>query len=96
MRDGMEVSDRGYNWSDKLLKLSGQLYAIDEQRGRSAGLLPYQVIIDKTMEFNKYAHMDIPYDVIVRLAQEYKNQRDQVDIFKFLDHLGNRYRWYKA
>lgn len=60
------------------------------------GLLPYQIIIDKTMEFNKYAHMDIPYDVIVRLAQEYKNQRDQVDIFKFLDHLGNRYRWYKA
>ncbi|XP_071137692.1 uncharacterized protein [Mytilus edulis] len=96
MREGMEVSEKGYNWSDKLLKLSGQLYAIDEQRGRSEGLIPYQVMIDKTMEFNKYAHMDIPYDVIVRLAQEYKNQRDQVDIFKFLDHLGNRYRWYKA
>ncbi|XP_052089509.1 uncharacterized protein LOC127726190 isoform X12 [Mytilus californianus] len=96
MREGMEVSEKGYNWSDKLLKLSGQLYAIDEQRGKSEGLIPYQVMIDKTMEFNKYAHMDIPYDVIVRLAQEYKNQRDQVDIFKFLDHLGNRYRWYKA
>ena len=39
MRDGMEVSDKGYNWSDKLLKLSGQLYAIDEQRGRSAGTI---------------------------------------------------------
>lgn len=37
MREGMEVSEKGYNWSDKLLKLSGQLYAIDEQRGRSEG-----------------------------------------------------------
>lgn len=48
------------------------------------------------MEFNKHAHMGIPYDVIVRLGQEYKNSKDEVDIFKFLDHLGNRYRWYKA
>lgn len=37
MREGMELSDPGYSWSDKLLKLSGQLYAINEYKGKSSG-----------------------------------------------------------
>lgn len=37
MREGMELSNPGYSWSDKLLKLSGQLYAINEYKGKSSG-----------------------------------------------------------
>lgn len=38
--------------------------------------------------------MGLPYDVIYRLAQRHSNDRNQVDIDRYLNDLGNDRTWY--
>ena len=59
-----------------------------------AGLLPFETIVDQTTKYNENARMGLPYDVIYRLAQRHSNDRNQVDIDRYLNDLGNDRTWY--
>lgn len=58
------------------------------------GVLPFELIVDQTTKYNENARMGLPYDVIYRLAQRHSNDRNQVDIDRYLNDLGNDRTWY--
>ncbi|XP_056019094.1 uncharacterized protein LOC125669838 isoform X27 [Ostrea edulis] len=94
LKQGMESNARGDSWEAKLIQLGGQLYRLNETRYRSSGVLPFEFIVDQTTKYNENARMGLPYDVIYRLAQRYSNDRNQVDIDRYLNDLGNDRTWY--
>ncbi|XP_022315037.2 uncharacterized protein LOC111119297 isoform X5 [Crassostrea virginica] len=94
LRQGLESNARGDSWEAKLIQLAGQLYRLNETRYRSSGLLPFETIVDQTTKYNENARMGLPYDVIYRLAQRHSNDRNQVDIDRYLNDLGNDRTWY--
>lgn len=94
LRQGLESNARGDSWESKLIQLAGQLYRVNETRYRSSGVLPFELIVDQTTKYNENARMGLPYDVIYRLAQRHSNDRNQVDIDRYLNDLGNDRTWY--
>nr|XP_011412275.2 uncharacterized protein LOC105317356 isoform X5 [Crassostrea gigas] len=94
LKQGLESNARGDSWESKLIQLAGQLYRVNETRYRSSGVLPFELIVDQTTKYNENARMGLPYDVIYRLAQRHSNDRNQVDIDRYLNDLGNDRTWY--
>ncbi|XP_061182157.1 uncharacterized protein LOC133190512 isoform X3 [Saccostrea echinata] len=94
LRQGIESNARGDSWEAKLIQLAGQLYRLNETRYRSSGVLPFETIVDQTTKYNENARMGLPYDVIYRLAQRHSNDRNQVDIDRYLNDLGDDRTWY--
>ncbi|KAK3091368.1 hypothetical protein FSP39_019313 [Pinctada imbricata] len=95
LRQGLDSDTRGDSWEAKLIQLAGILYRMDEAKYKSTGRLFYDTIVEYSMNHNQYANMQIPDDVIYRLAQKHMNDRNMVDIARFMEDLGDKRTWFR-